>query len=250
VETEPAVLAPPASPLRPPAVALLIPAAGLGRRMGTSQRKVFLELAGKPVLFHTLDRFLSFRDRILQTIVLFHPDDLASAERDLGPTLRAAYGVTDIIGGGARRQDSVRAGLARVGNEAVLVAIHDGVRPFVSRAAVAAVLDAAEQVGAAIVAAPMKPTVKRVADRRIVATVDRRDLWGAQTPQVFRRDLILDAYAAAERDGLHVTDDASAVEHLGHPVAIVPGSDLNLKITTPEDLDLARAILAAGLAPA
>jgi 2-C-methyl-D-erythritol 4-phosphate cytidylyltransferase len=217
--------------------------------MGTAERKVFLELAGRPLLFHTLDRFLPFRGRIVQTIVLFHPDDLASAERDLGATLRTAYHVTDLVAGGERRQDSVRAGLARVGDQAALVAIHDGVRPFVPSAAVAAAFDAAEQVGAAIVATPMKPTVKRVADRRIVATVDRRDLWGAQTPQVFRRELILDAYAAAEREGLDVTDDASLVEHLGHPVAIVPGSDLNLKITTPEDLDLARAILAAGLAP-
>jgi 2-C-methyl-D-erythritol 4-phosphate cytidylyltransferase len=118
------------------------------------------------------------------------------------------------------------------------------VRPFVPPQAIAAAFEAAEATGAAIVASPMKPTVKRVADGRIVATVDRRELWCAQTPQVFRHQLIRDAYDAAERD---VTDDAELVERLGHAVAIVPATDLNLKITTPEDLELAEAILAAGL---
>jgi len=227
--------------------ALLIPAAGLGARMG--RRKPFLELAGRPVLCHTLERFLPFRDVIVQTIVVLHPDDLPLAQAEWEAALRESYGVTHILPGGTRRQDSVQAGLACVEPRAGLVAIHDAVRPFVAPQAVAAALEAAEATGAAIVAAPMKPTVKRVADGRIAATVDRRDLWCAQTPQVFRRQLILDAYAAAERDGLDVTDDAQLVEHIGHPVAVVPGSDLNLKITTPDDLALAHAILAAGLVP-
>lgn len=231
-------------------VALLIPAAGIGRRMAMAQRKPFLELAGKPLILHTLDRFLPFRHRIVQSILLFHPDDVPTVERELGDTLAGAYGVTDIVAGGERRQDSVRIGLERTRAEAVLVAIHDGVRPFVSREAIAAAFKAAAQVGAAIVASPMKPTVKRVAEGRIVASINRGALWGAQTPQVFRRELILDAYAAAERDGLVATDDAQMVEHLGRPVAIVAGSELNLKITTPEDLRLARAMLDAGLVPA
>jgi len=213
------------------------------------QRKPFLELGSKPLLFHTLDRFLAFREQVHQTILILHPEDIQNVRRHWEPTLRETYQVTDIIAGGVRRQDSVRAGLARVSPEAQLVAIHDGVRPFVQPKTIAAAFEAAEATGAAIVASPMKPTVKRVADRRIVATIDRRDLWCAQTPQVFRRQLILDAYDAAERDRLDVTDDAQLVEHLGHPVAIVPGSEFNLKITTPEDLALARAILAAGLVP-
>jgi 2-C-methyl-D-erythritol 4-phosphate cytidylyltransferase len=212
-------------------------------------RKPFLELGDRPLLFHTLDRFLPFRDRICQTILILHPEDVPAVEREWQGALRETYQVTDIIPGGARRQDSVRAGLERTTAEAALVAIQDAVRPFVPPQAIAAALEAAETVGAAIVAMPMKPTVKRVTDDQIATTVDRRDLWCAQTPQVFRHDLILDAYTAAERDGLEVTDDAQAVEHIKHPVAIIPGSELNLKITTPEDLKLAKAILAAGLAP-
>ncbi len=226
------------SAIKPP-VALVIPAAGLGTRMGG--RKTLLALAGRPLLLHTLERFLPFRDRICQTIVVAHPDDVG--------LIRDACPGAEVVPGGARRQDSVAAGLACLRPEAELVAIHDAVRPFVAPPAIAAALDAAEAIGSAIVATPMKPTVKRVADGRIAATVDRRDLWCAQTPQVFRRKLILDAYAAAERDAFECTDDAQLVERLGAPVAIVPGSDLNLKITTPDDLALAEAILAHGLAP-
>ncbi len=248
--------------------ALLLPAAGVGTRMGG--RKTLLHLAGRPILLHTLDRFLPFRERMCQTIIVAHPDDVR-AVADACPGAQ-------VVAGGARRQDSVSAGLALLRPEAELVVIHDAVRPFVAPEAIAAALDAAEAAGAAIVATPMKPTVKRVAQdmsniypqitqtprsdsgsesvksvdhsaSRVVATVDRRDLWCAQTPQVFRRQLIIEAYTAAERDGLDATDDAQLVERLGRQVAIVPGSDLNLKITTPEDLALAEAILACGLAP-
>ena len=215
--------------------------------MAGPRRKPFLELAARPILLHTLDRFLPFAGRIIQTILVLHPDDVAPAEEELGAALREIYKVTDILPGGERRQDSVRTGLEHTRPEAALVAIHDAVRPFVSPEAVAGAFDAAEEVGAAIVATPMKPTVKRVEGKRITATVDRRGLWCAQTPQVFRRGLIRDAYAAASNSGFLATDDAQFVERLGHPVAIVPGSELNLKITTPEDLQLAEAILAAGL---
>jgi 2-C-methyl-D-erythritol 4-phosphate cytidylyltransferase len=100
-----------------------------------------------------------------------------------------------------------------------------------------------------VVATPMKPTVKRVAGERIVETVERGDLWCAQTPQIARRPLLVEGYAAAERDGVDLSDDVQAIERLGKPVAVVPGSEFNLKVTTPEDLVLARAILDVGLAP-
>jgi len=228
-----------------PSVALLLPAAGLGTRMGT--RKTLLGLAGKPLVIHTLERFLPFRDQIVQTILIVHPDDADALTERCGDELQARFAVTHVVPGGATRQKSVRAGLGLVSTDADLVAIHDAVRPFVSSHAVAEAFEAAEQVGAAIVATPVKPTVKRVADGRIEATIDRTKLWCAQTPQVFRRSLILEAIDAASREGLVVTDDAQLVERLGHPVAIVPGSELNLKITTPQDLALAEAILASGV---
>jgi 2-C-methyl-D-erythritol 4-phosphate cytidylyltransferase len=215
--------------------------------MGGPRRKPFLTLAGKPILLHTLDRFAVFRERIVQTIVLLHPGDLDAVTAEFGAVLTEQYAVTDLVAGAERRQDTVRIGIERVLPEADLVAIHDGVRPFVSQTAVAAAFDAAARVGAAIVACPMKPTVKRVAGEHVVETIDRADLWGAQTPQVFRREVLQEAADAAEREGRVVTDDAQMVEHLGQPVAVVEGSALNLKITTPEDLRLAEALLAAGL---
>jgi len=228
-----------------PTVALIVPAAGLGRRMG--QRKSFLELGGKPLLFHTLDRFLPLRECIVQTLVVLNEADLPAVRADMEPFLRSHYGVTDIIVGGERRQDSVVAGLERTRADADLVAVHDGVRPFVPTDAIRACIEAAQAVGAAVVATPMKPTVKRAAHDRVVETVPRHDLWCAQTPQIARRALLVEAYAAAERDGIDVTDDMQVVERLGHPVAIVAGSELNLKVTTPADLALANAILEAGL---
>ena len=226
--------------------ALIIPAAGLGTRMG--QRKALMPLDDRPIIVHTLERFLPLAERLGAVVVVAHPDDIDQAERVLEP-LGGGFDSLAVVPGGARRQDSVRAGLEAAPPDLELVAIHDAVRPFVSPSTVAAALETAAQVGAAIVAAPMKPTVKRVEESRVVATLDRQRLWCAQTPQVFRRDLLLAAWQAAERDGLEVTDDAQLLEHIGHPVAVVPGSDLNIKITTPEDLALARAILAAGLLP-
>lgn len=210
-------------------------------------RKPFLDLNGKPVICHTLKRFLPFQQRIVQTILILHAEDAEPVRRALGDELASVYHVTDIIAGGERRQDSVRIALEHTRPEAGIVAIHDGVRPFVSHRAIAESLAKAEECGAAIVASPMKPSVKRVDGGYVTESIDRAGLWGAQTPQVFRRELILRAYEAAERDGLVVTDDAQVVEHLGARVAVVRDSDLNIKITTQEDLRLAEAILAAGL---
>jgi len=212
------------------------------------QRKALMPLDDRPIIVHTLERFLPLAERLGAVVVVAHPDDIDQAEGVLEP-FGKDFGSLAVVPGGARRQDSVRAGLEAAPPDLELVAIHDAVRPFVSPSTVAAALETAAQVGAAIVAAPMKPTVKRVEESRVVATLDRQRLWCAQTPQVFRRHLLLAAWQAAERDGLEVTDDAQLLEHIGHPVAVVPGSDLNIKITTPEDLALARAILAAGLLP-
>jgi 2-C-methyl-D-erythritol 4-phosphate cytidylyltransferase len=154
--------------------------------------------------------------------------------------------VRQIVAGGAERQDSVRLGLAEVGTDAEIVLVHDAVRPFLTAGMVAQVAEAAAKHGAAIVAIPMRDTVKRVGpDGLIDETVDRKLLWLAQTPQAFKRTLLEDAHARALKSGFRATDDAQLVEQLGHRVAIVEGSTDNIKVTRPEDLAMGESILAA-----
>jgi len=152
----------------------------------------------------------------------------------------------EVVQGGAERQDSVAAGLARVDAAADLVIVHDAARPFVSLACLTACVEAAAAGGAAIVAVPAHDTVKRVdASGVIVDTPDRRTIWLAQTPQVFRFALLRRAYEQAQHDGFVGTDDASLVERLGAPVRVVPGEPRNRKITTPDDLLWAESHLRA-----
>ena len=161
--------------------------------------------------------------------------------------LSAQLGISSIVcEGGERRQDSVRNGLGAVA-EADLVAIHDGARPLVTPELIEACYQAAEISGAAVAAVPVRDTLKMVsADGWVTRTVSREGLWVAQTPQVFRLDLVRRAYAALDRE---VTDDSAAVELLGHPVRVVPSEPANLKITTKGDLLLARALVEAKLHP-
>jgi len=224
---------------------VLIPAAGMGRRMGCSGNKQYLQLAGRPLLARTLALFEV--SPLVASIRLVVPaDEIDYCRREIV----ARYGctkVTAVVAGGAERQDSVRLGLeAQPLDEAALVLIHDGARPLLDPALIAAVAAAAADTGAAIVAVPVKDTIKQVAAERIVATPDRRCLWAAQTPQAFRYGLIRKAHRQALAAGFAGTDDASLVERLGRPVAVVAGNYRNLKITTPEDLLLAEALLAAG----
>ena len=227
-----------------PPVALIVPAAGVGMRFNGGNggpRKQYLPLAGRPILLRTLDRFLGISG-IVQRVLVVHPDDYGWTREQWGAELAAA-GVTDIVPGGAARQESVRRGLAVLRNDVAIVAVHDSVRPFVSRRAIEQSISIAAEFGGAVVASRMVATVKRADDRgRIVQTVAREDLWMAQTPQTFRKDLLVQAHAAAERDGVAATDDSFLLERLGMPVIIVEESTSNLKITTPEDLQLAEAI--------
>jgi 2-C-methyl-D-erythritol 4-phosphate cytidylyltransferase len=156
--------------------------------------------------------------------------------------------VRSIIAGGAERQDSVRNGLAGCGAaDDDVVLIHDGARPFFPTARIASLLAAAADCGAALLAIPAQDTIKEVANGQVLRTLDRSRLWQVQTPQAFRFAVIRDAHRQALEKGFAGTDDASLVEWQGNPVAVIPGSPFNLKLTTPEDLALARALLAAGL---
>ncbi len=222
-------------------VAVILPAAGRSRRfVDKHYKKPFVPLAGRAVWLYSAERFLN-RPDVVQVILVISPEDREDFNFKFASNI-AILGI-EVIHGGAERADSVAAALARVKPTADLVCIHDAARPCLTDAWIDEIFHAAEQSGAAIFAVPVTGTLKRVAGGKIEATVPRDGLWEAQTPQVFRRQLLLDAYA--RRDGLAATDDAQLVERLPYPVAIVPGSPLNLKITTKEDLRLAEQALKA-----
>lgn len=223
----------------------VIVAAGKGERMGTSLPKPFLPLGGIPLIVHTI-RNLS-RSTLLKKIVLVVAAEQESRCRTLleqhGP-----YAVPlTLTHGGPERQDSVRLGLAVLNPDCDIVVIHDAARPFISAEVVDRSAAAAAVHGGALVAVPARDTLKRVNEAQVVVeTVPRQDVWLAQTPQTFRVSLIRDAHARAQTLGVSVTDDAALLEWAGGKVKIVPGEARNFKITTPEDLQLAEAILRAG----
>ena len=226
-----------------PPFTAVVPAAGAGVRMQTGRRKPFLALGSAPVLLHTLCR-LSASPACRQIVLAVHADDMplySPARRQL---LRDEFRVTAVVPGGANRQESVRTALDATEPEPPLVLIHDAVRPLVRVALVEAVAARAAQTGAALAAAPAVATIKEVdADGRVLRTPARESLWVAQTPQGFHREVIVDAHARAAADGFLGTDDALLVERIGHPVAVVEDSPDNIKITTPEDLAIAEAVL-------
>ena len=209
--------------------------------MGAQVPKVFLDLGGVPIVSRTLAVFSGLPEVVERIVIV--AKGVSGLPADVA---RALAGQRDVrvVAGGVRRQDSVRNGLAAVGADIPLVLVHDGARPFVTAETVRAVLAAAAATGAAITAVPARDTLKRVADGRVQGTVDRTDLWLVQTPQAFRADILRAAHARAAAEGYEGTDDAALVEHDGKPVAVVPGSPRNFKITTPDDLALARALVA------
>lgn len=208
--------------------------------------KAYLPLLGKPLLLHAAERLARAVDLRAghQLVVVVHRDDRATHLGPLLPGLRA-LGDLRLAEGGDSRQQSMRNGLAAADRDAVLVLVHDAARPLPPAAATRECLAAAARTGAALLAVPAPDTLKRVRDGIVTATVDRAGVWLAQTPQVIRRDLLERALAGAAAADFAGTDDVALVERLGEPVAVVPGSPLNLKVTRPEDLPLAAALLAA-----
>lgn len=220
--------------------AVILPAAGQSRRFhDRAYKKPFAPLGGRAVWLHSAERFMNRAD-VKQVIVVISKDDRELFNMKFGANI-AILGV-EVVEGGEHRTDSVQKALERVKSEIQFVAVHDAARPCVADPWIDSVFAAAQKDGAAVLAAPVQATLKRVDDKkRITATVDREGLWEAQTPQVFRRELLIEAYAKRGRDP--VTDDAQLVERLGKPVTIVPCSQLNIKITTRDDLKLAEQVL-------
>jgi 2-C-methyl-D-erythritol 4-phosphate cytidylyltransferase len=220
-------------------VAVIIPAAGQGVRMGF-HKKQLLRLDGVPILVHTLRKFAACPE-ITEIWIAAPAEDLAEIreivnQEHFGKDVR-------VVAGGARRQDSVENCLRALSPGTDLVAVHDAVRPFVTPEQITAVIEAASKTGAAILGILSVDTVKQVARTRILGTIPRDRIVLAQTPQVFRFDILLQAFDKAREEGFSGTDESSLVEHLGVEVTVVTGSDRNLKITKPADLELAHFYL-------
>lgn len=216
----------------------IVPAGGLGARMGSRRPKQYLRLDRVPILVATL-RVLG-RARGIAGIVVAVPEAHVAETRRLLARLRVPR-ILEVVAGGADRQESVWRALQRIPERAERVVVHDAVRPFIDGALVARVLAAAAAGGAATCGIPVRETVKRVTAGAVEATIPREGLWLTQTPQAFTRALLWEAHDKARRDGFAGTDDAVLVERLGAPVTMVAGLRQNLKITTPEDLQTARA---------
>ncbi len=221
-------------------VAALVLAAGRGERLGHALPKAFVPIAGRTLLEHSVRALV--RSKAIDWIVpVLAAADLARWQ-DL--SLGSIEGLAPPVAGGAERQHSMRAGLAELPEEIEFVAVHDAARCLVAAEDIRAVVSAARETGAAILGERARDTIKRVVDGKIVETPERAACWAAQTPQVIRRDWLSEAVAAADRKGLLGTDDAQLIEWLGHPVEMVEARFPNPKITRPEDLVLAEAMLA------
>jgi 2-C-methyl-D-erythritol 4-phosphate cytidylyltransferase len=221
----------------------IIVAAGKGTRMGPNVDKLFLQLAGCPVVVHTWRRFDAAN--CIDEIVLVVRDGMQSAFDELAGQFQFRKKFR-LVAGGTERQDSVWNGLEAVSPGTELVAIQDGARPCTSEALIEATVAAARETGAAVAAQPMTDTIKESADGKVIArTLDRSRLWSVQTPQTFRLEIIRRALGEVRKQRLLVTDDTAACELIGQPVRLVPASGPNPKVTRPDDLPLLEKLLAS-----
>ncbi|MCF6157400.1 MAG: 2-C-methyl-D-erythritol 4-phosphate cytidylyltransferase [wastewater metagenome] len=223
-------------------VSAVLVGAGIGLRMGGPVKKPYLYIQGKPIFLHTIERF-SCIDTVTEIILVIGETEIKPLREQWQHTLES-LNVKKIIAGGKRRQDSVYHGLCQIEADAEVVLIHDVVRPLVRKEHIEAVIAKAQESHAAILAAPVKATIKETGnDLLIKRTVPRKGLWMAQTPQGFERNLILKVFDQFKNSDTEFTDDAEMVEKAGYPVCVIPGTDENIKITTPEDIRLAEALL-------
>lgn len=227
-----------------PQFAVVLAAAGSSTRFGGNIRKPLVKLDGREIFLRSIELF-SQRDDVAQ-VILAAPEDEYDYYRERYGANLGFLGVK-LVAGGADRCETVQKALAVVRDDLAFVAVHDAVRPLVSYDSIDRVFSEVQTCGAAILATPLQATLKRVSPAgQVEETLERDRVWLAQTPQVFRRELLTSAYAAiADKPDLRrsLTDDASVVEHAGHAVKVVKGNAGNLKITTQEDLPLAEAIL-------
>lgn len=225
---------------------LLIPAAGMGRRLGCDEPKALVKMAGIPLLAHTLRRFAGI-GLLDGAVLVCSPDAMTAFQETLQRHFPAQR--MNLVPGGAERQDSVWNGLEALDKDTGIVVIHDAARPFISPEPVRASIAAAAQFGAASVAIPVVDTIFQAdAEAWLESTPPRERMWACQTPQTFRVEIIRDAHRRARAEGRSSTDDATLARWTGARVKLIPGSWLNFKVTTPEDFALAEAVLKDGLA--
>lgn len=217
----------------------VIPAAGSGKRMGAGRNKLFLPLNGKPVIVWTLSVFEE-DPRCRSVVLACKSTEMAAFQKIINHY--QLNKVSRLVVGGQERQDSVYQAVRTLTGDGIVL-VHDGARPFVSRAAIGRVTETAEKSGAAVLAVPVKDTIKLVRERTVHQTMDRSSLWAVQTPQAFRLSLLLSAYEYIDHRRISVTDDAAAVEKSGGTVTVVEGEENNIKLTTPEDLRFAEFLL-------
>ncbi len=222
---------------------VVIPAAGKGKRMGAPLSKQYLKLEGRPLLAYTLEPFLRLKPRRLVVVVGAGEEDLF--RREVLPFLPAVgrEGLK-VIPGGLERQDSVYNGVSALPPDIGYICVHDGARPLVTASLVEAVLEASRKTGAAVACVPLKDTIKEIDPRGFgVSTPAREKYVAVQTPQIFRGDILREALEKSRQEGCRATDETALVERYGVRVMTVPGSFANIKVTTPEDLLWARAVL-------
>lgn len=222
-------------------VAALVPAAGKGRRIKSKTEKPYIKLFGKPILAHTLIK-LSKNRYIDEIIVAVNKNKIPKVNREIIKRFRIKK--VKLVAGGKQRKDSVFNALKNISSDIDYVLIHDCVRPFISNNLIHSSLKAAKTFGASVVCVPILPTLKHISKNGLIQhTPDRSNFWGAQTPQVFRRDLIERSYKKLGKKKLNITDDSMLVEMIGIKPKLIMGSYSNIKITTPEDLELAKLFM-------
>jgi 2-C-methyl-D-erythritol 4-phosphate cytidylyltransferase len=224
-------------------ITAIIVAAGEGRRIGGEVPKTYLPVCGRPMVLRTLDQFFSAQ-AIEEVVLVIAADEFLRCETMLRDDSALANRPWILQSGGPTRQQSVKKGLEKIGSDADIVVIHDGARPFVSPALIDRCVQATRDKGAVVVGVPVRDTIKIVSnDRWAQTTLSRSSLWAIQTPQVFRKQWIVEAHDRAAREAFEATDDAMLVERIGKPVFVVDGESTNIKITTPEDVWFAEALL-------
>jgi 2-C-methyl-D-erythritol 4-phosphate cytidylyltransferase len=224
-------------------VAAVVLGAGRGERLGYAAPKAFVPLAGRPLIAHALEALAEPEE--VEWVVPVIPADAHERYARLVGQLGHREKFAAPVAGGPERQDSVAAGLAALPSDVALVVVHDAARPLVRPADVSRVIAGAWRCGGAILAVPVRDTIKRVREGRVLETPPRAECWAAQTPQVFRVELLREAHAKAEAEGRLGTDCAQLVEALGVPIEVVEGDPDNLKVTLPEDLERAERVLEA-----